>query len=181
MSKQRRGRGSGSWTRDPALPCIPVGRLYGNKTFGLVGEPLNNDERRLRPVQQMASFCPQTRASASASTHRTASLPEALQGDMRRNDVIAVALCPKQTPDLACTANRVPDTRSCTQTVTHMARGQPSPAQPTHSPHKQRRENLAGNPLLSSPLLSSPLLSSPLLIWALLQRWSAGLRAMWKF
>ena len=153
MSKQRRGRGSGSWTRDPALPCIPVGRLYGNKTFGLVGEPLNNDERRLRPVQQMASFCPQTRASASASTHRTASLPEALQGDMRRNDVIAVALCPKQTPDLACTANRVPDTRSCTQTVTHMARGQPSPANTQSA--QQRRESRAGNPLLSSPHLGA--------------------------
>jgi hypothetical protein len=101
----------------------------------------------------MASFCPQTRASASASTHRTASLPEALQGDMRRNDVIAVALCPKQTLDLACTANRVPDTRSCTQTVTHMARGQPSPAQPTHSPHSsEEKVELA---ILSSPHLGA--------------------------
>jgi hypothetical protein len=77
--------------------------------------------------------------------------------------VIAVALCRKQTPGLAWPGlHRQP----CPKHKILHANGhphgkraaQPSPAQPTHSPHKQQRGKSSWQ---SSPPLSSPLLASP--------------------
>ena len=98
----------------------------------------------------MASFCPQTRASASASTHRTASLPEALQGDMRRNDVIAVRTMPE--------ANARPGLhrQPCPRHKILHANGHPhgkraaQPSQHTVRTAAKRKSSWQSSPLLSS-------------------------------